>query len=88
MDNAFWQAILDADGAIPEGHTVEELTPHLLAYLGSTDPFLRDEIAYPILDGWVHTRPTSTALALRDELLRLVGGALRALDPGFYAQTS
>jgi hypothetical protein len=54
MDKAFWQAILDADGAVPKGHSVEELTRELLAYLGSTDPFLRDEVAYPILDTWIH----------------------------------
>jgi hypothetical protein len=55
MDNAFWQSILDADGAVPEGHTVDELTPELLALLGSTDPILRDEVAYPILDTWIHS---------------------------------
>jgi hypothetical protein len=54
MDKAFWQSILDANGAVPEGHTVEELTPELLTYLGSTDPFLRDEVAYPLLDTWIH----------------------------------
>jgi hypothetical protein len=53
MDKAFWQSVLDADGAVPEGHTVEELTPHLLAYLGSTDPFLRDEVAFEVLAAWI-----------------------------------
>jgi hypothetical protein len=53
MDNAFWQAILDADGAVPEGYSVAQLTPELLALLGSTDPFLRDGVAYTTLATWL-----------------------------------
>ncbi|MFL5800521.1 MAG: DUF2785 domain-containing protein [Roseiflexaceae bacterium] len=53
MDKAFWQAILDADGAVPEGYAVAELTPELLALLGSTDPFLRDEVAMEVLAAWI-----------------------------------
>jgi hypothetical protein len=33
MDRAFWQSILDADGDVPEGYTVAELTPELLPLL-------------------------------------------------------
>jgi hypothetical protein len=44
MDKAFWQAVLDADSAVPAGYTVAGLTP---------------------------------------ELLPLVVGTLRAIDPGF-----
>lgn len=55
MDQSFWQTALDADGALPEGYTVAELTPELLGYLGSTDPVLRDDLAYPLLDTWVHS---------------------------------
>ena len=43
MDKAFWHAVLDADGAVPEGYTAAGLTPELLEYLGSTDPFLRGQ---------------------------------------------
>jgi hypothetical protein len=70
MDKAFWQAIVDADGAVPAGRTVEELTPELLAYLGSTDPFLRDEVAYPLVDAWVHNGAYSDAQlrAILDQL--------------------
>src|SRR4051794_21396157 len=53
MDKAFWQAVLDADGAVPAGHTVTELTPELLGYLGSTDPFLRDDVAFEVLAAWI-----------------------------------
>jgi hypothetical protein len=53
MDKAFWQAILDADGAVPEDYSVAQLTPELLALLGSTDPFLRDEVALEVLAAWM-----------------------------------
>jgi hypothetical protein len=53
MEPEFWQAVLDADGAVPEGYTAAELTPELLGYLGSTDPFLRDEVAFEVLAAWL-----------------------------------
>jgi hypothetical protein len=53
MDKAFWQAILENNCTVPEGHTVASLTPELLAYLGSTDPELRDDIALSILATWI-----------------------------------
>ena len=54
MDKTFWQAIVDADYAAPDGHTPQDLIPELLSLLGSTDPLLRDTYGYPILDAWVH----------------------------------
>jgi hypothetical protein len=30
MDKAFWQSILDADGDVPDAHSVASLTPELL----------------------------------------------------------
>jgi hypothetical protein len=71
MDRAFWQSVIDADGALPAGHTVAELTPELLGYLGSIDPFLRDEVAFEVLAAWI----------VRDNLyppdqLRAIGDAL------------
>jgi hypothetical protein len=53
MDTAYWQAIVDADYAAPANRSVAELTPELLSLLGSTDPYLRDKYAYPILATWV-----------------------------------
>ena len=46
MDIEFWISIAKNDYKIPEGHTLEELTRVLFGYLGSTDPELRDDIAY------------------------------------------
>ena len=53
MDKAFWQAIIDSDCKVPEGHTVRELTPKLLTFLGSTDITLRDLFGYTILTMWI-----------------------------------
>lgn len=55
MDKAFWQAIIEADFAAPEGYSARDLTPELVTYLGSTDLTLRDTLSYPILDAWLHT---------------------------------
>lgn len=52
-DALFWQAIVDADFAVPAGHSVAELTPELVANLGSPDPQLRDDQAYMILATWI-----------------------------------
>jgi len=46
IDKEFWISIAKNDYKIPEGYTLEELTKVLFGYLGSTDPELRDDIAY------------------------------------------
>ena len=71
MHKAFWQAVLNADGAVPEGYTAAGLTPELLEYLGSTDPFLRDEVAFEVLAAWI----TRDGLYAPDEL-RALGNTL------------
>ena len=48
MDKDFWISIAKNDYKIPDGHTLEELTETLFEYLGSTDPELRDDIAYTV----------------------------------------
>jgi hypothetical protein len=53
MDKAFWQAIVESDYKVPEGHTVRELTPELLTFLGSTDIDVRDPFGYTILTLWI-----------------------------------
>ncbi len=49
QDKAFWQSIIDTEFAIPEGHSIVELTDELFDYLSSTDPVLRDTFGYTIL---------------------------------------
>jgi hypothetical protein len=46
MDKLFWKTIQENQYAIPVGHTPTSLTAELFLYLGSTDPELRDQIAY------------------------------------------
>jgi hypothetical protein len=46
MDKFFWKTIQENKYIIPPGHTPTSLTAELFAYLGSTDPELRDLIAY------------------------------------------
>lgn len=53
MQKSFWQSIIDKNFALPADKTIEDLTPELLAALGSTDPELRDTLAYPILASWI-----------------------------------
>jgi len=52
-DKTFWAAIKAADWAVPDGHTVTDLTPSLVALLASTDPVLRDEIGYECFVAWI-----------------------------------
>lgn len=54
MDKAFWRSIVDANYAAPREYAVTALTTDLLTKLGSTDPDWRDELAYPILEHWIH----------------------------------
>lgn len=53
MDKDFWASISTNDYKIPEGYNIEELTKTLFGYLGSTDPALRDDIAYIVYANWL-----------------------------------
>ena len=94
MDKAFWQAVLENDYAVPDGHSVTSLTPKLLAYLGSTDPELRDQIALSILATWIECAGTYTNNQLRaignqtklaQKLITKLQTALKASEHVFYS---
>ena len=53
MDKDFWISIAKNDYKIPEGYALEQLTLILFGYLSSTDPELRDEIAYIVYANWL-----------------------------------
>lgn len=53
MDKEFWASIIQNDYKIPSGHTLKELTEVLFGYLPSTDPELRDDIAYTVYANWL-----------------------------------
>jgi hypothetical protein len=53
MDKDFWVSIARNDFRIPDGYTLTNLTDILFSYLGSTDPELRDDIAYIVYANWL-----------------------------------
>ena len=53
MDKEFWASIARNDYKVPDGETLDQLTQTLFSYLGSTDPELRDEIAYIVYANWL-----------------------------------
>lgn len=78
MDKAFWQAIIEADFAVPDGYSAQDLTPELVGYLGSTDPELRDTLSYPILANWLD-RDLYAEDEKRALLAQLAGNLMRGI---------
>lgn len=53
MNKEFWVSIARNDYRVSDGQTLENLTETLFSYLGSTDPELRDDIAYIVYANWL-----------------------------------
>ena len=53
MESAFWDRVVAEGHKVPADRPLAELTAELTTMLGDTDPYLRDEIAYPTLATWV-----------------------------------
>jgi len=53
MSTAYWHQVRSAEMAVPTDRSLPDLTAELTTMLGSTDPVVRDEIAYPILATWI-----------------------------------
>lgn len=77
MDKDFWISIAKNDYAVPEGFTLENLTEILFSYLGSTDPELRDDIAYIVYANWLKQGKYSS-----DEIRSHVNRLLSNLEKG------
>lgn len=77
MDKQFWKTIQENDYSVPEGHSVNSFTPELLNSLGSTDPELRDDLAYAILVEWVEQD-----LYRPDDLRQIIAGLSAKLGVG------
>jgi hypothetical protein len=77
MDRDFWVSIARNGFQIPDGYTLTNLTDILFSYLGSTDPVLRDEIAYIVYANWLKQEVYSS-----DELKSQVERLLSNLDKG------
>ena len=69
-DRAFWQTIAQNHYAVPQNQSAAALAQELSQLLGSSDPKLRDDLAYSILARWI-ARPNilqpSELQALADE---------------------
>ena len=77
MDKDFWVSIARNEFRVPEGYTLANLTDLLFSYLGSTDPELRDDIAYIVYANWLKREMYS-----REELKSHVEKLLSNLDKG------
>jgi hypothetical protein len=73
----FWGSIVKNDYKIPEGYTLEDLTNTLFGCLGSTDPELRDDIAYTVYANFLKREMYS-----RDEVHAHVDVLLANLEKG------
>jgi Protein of unknown function (DUF2785) len=60
-DREYWRKIEKNRFAIPDGQQPFALLQELSNYLGSTDPELRDDLAYSIIDIWVRHQALSVA---------------------------
>lgn len=77
MDKDFWISISKNDYQIPKGYTLANLTDILFSYLGSTDPELRDDIAYVVYANWLEREIFS-----KEELKSHVDRLLSNLEKG------
>ncbi|MBK9926715.1 MAG: DUF2785 domain-containing protein [Anaerolineales bacterium] len=77
MPKEFWISLAKNDYKIPEGHTLQGLTKELFSYLGSTDPELRDDIAYMVYANWLKRE-----MYITDEIRAHVNELLGNLDKG------
>jgi hypothetical protein len=59
MDKSFWVSIAQNDYQVPEEHTLDNLTEIIFSYLSSTDPELRDDIAYIVYANWLKRKKFS-----------------------------
>ncbi len=71
LDKDFWEKIKEDKFSLPAGHSAPSLTEELFSYLGSTDPELRDGVAYEIFANWLE-QGLYTQDYLRASILRLI----------------
>jgi hypothetical protein len=71
MSTAYWNRVRSAEMSVPTDRPLADLTAELTTMLGSTDPVVRDEIAYPILATWI-------GAGVYDDLLSGLGDGMAA----------
>jgi hypothetical protein len=53
VESTYWQDVMAADYAVPHDRTLTDLTEELVRGLASTNPQVRDALAYPTLATWL-----------------------------------
>ena len=71
MESAFWDRVVAEGHKVPAGRPLADLTAELTTMLGSTDPYLRDGIAFPTLSTWISE-------GVYDDLLEGLGDGMTA----------
>ena len=71
MESAFWDRVVAEGHKVPADRPLGDLTAELTTMLGSADPYVRDEIAYPTLATWVSE-------GVYDDLLEGLGDGMAA----------
>ncbi|MFC6287377.1 DUF2785 domain-containing protein [Nocardioides sp. GCM10027113] len=80
MSGSYWKQVVERGFGVPADRPLDDLTAELTRMLGSTDPRLRDETAYPALATW-------TDRGVYDDLLSGLGDGMAAgLDVGLGEQ--
>jgi hypothetical protein len=72
-DMAYWRAIAGSRFEVPPGETAQRLAPELVASLGSTDPELRDDLAFSTLSSWIYRKKLLGPDDLRPMIQTLTG---------------
>ena len=71
MPGSYWEQVVEDDFQVPSDRPLDDLTAELTRMLGSTDPMVRDETAYPALATW-------TDRGVYDHLLSGLGDGMAA----------
>jgi len=81
-DRAFWDALRAADFELPQGAPALPLALEAAALLGSTDPELRDDIAYGAIEAWAYREQRLDAAGLDRLRSILAANARQGLGEG------
>jgi Protein of unknown function (DUF2785) len=81
-ERAFWVVLREDGFKVPKGESAARLALEAAALLGSTDPELRDAIAYEAIETWVYREQRLDATELERLRLTLISNARRGLGAG------
>jgi uncharacterized protein DUF2785 len=81
-DRAFWVALRASGFTVPQDVAVLPLALEAAALLASTDPELRDDIAYSAIESWVYRQQRLDRHELERLRTTLAGNARRGLGDG------